>query len=96
MEKVSEKKEQPKSVLLSSRRTISGIGENGSAESGSRAFLYCWHIFFLDTKGDRDNNSPRGIRIKDVPLKSQEFIYIKKKNVFVISMIFVCNGTLGH
>lgn len=96
MEKVSEKKERPKSVLLSSRRTISGIGENGSAESGSRAFLYCWHIFFLDTKGDRDNNSPRGIRIKDVPLKSQEFIYIKKKNVFVISMIFVCNGTLGH
>lgn len=79
MEKVSEKKEQPKSVLLSSRRTISGIGENGSAESGSRAFLYCWHIFFLDTKGDRDNNSPRGIRIKDVPLKSQEFIYKKKK-----------------
>lgn len=94
---MSEKKERPKSVLLSSRRTISGIGENGSAESGSRAFLYCWHIFFLDTKGDRDNNSPRGIRIKDVPLKLQEFIYIyKKKNVFVISMIFVCNGTLGH
>lgn len=82
-------------VLLSSRRTISGIGENGCAESGSRTFLYCWHIFFLDIKGDRDNNSPRGIRIKDVPLKSQEFIK-KKKKVFVISMIFICNGTLEH
>lgn len=89
MEKVSEKKERPKSVLLSSRRTISGIGENGSAESGSRAFLYCWHIFFLDTKGDRDNNSPRGIRIKDVSLKSQEFIYKKKKRIRNINDIRV-------
>lgn len=69
-----ERKKGTKSVLLSSRRTISGIREWLPWIWIANLAYIAWHIFFLDIKGNRDNNS---LRTKDAPLKSQEFI--KKK-----------------